>query len=62
MVVAILVADAVVFFSFDCLVVVLEEVDLVLVGLCFHELFGKGLGRVLLLLAVSVYLDTNSIT
>ena len=40
-VVAVLVIGAVVFFGSDRLVVALEAVDLVMVGLCYHELFGE---------------------
>ena len=59
---AVLVADTDVFFNFDCLVVVLEVVDLALVGVRFYELFVKGLDGVLLLLVASVCLDTDFIT
>ena len=61
MVAAVLVADAVIFFFFDCLVVVLEAVDLAVVGLRFHELFGESLGGVLLILAASISVDVSSI-
>ena len=53
MVVAVLVADAVVFFDFGCLVVVLEADDLVVVGFAaaefrFFEAYGEELGGVFL--------------
>ena len=52
--VMVLVVDAVVFFDFGCLVVVLEADDLVVVGFAavefrFHEVFGEELGGVFLL-------------
>ena len=59
MAMAILVVGIVVFFGSDHLVVVLEAVDLAMVELCYHGLFGEGLGRVFLLLAVSACLGNS---
>ena len=60
--VAVFVVGGIVFFGSDCLVVVLEAVDLTMVGLRYHGLFGEGSDGVLLLLAVLACLDASSIS
>ena len=60
--VAVLVIGVVVFFGCGCLLAVLEVVGLGVTGFCYHDLRGWGWGRVFQLLAVSICLDTSSIT